>query len=83
MDWAYVLVIILSVFLTVFLVLGIILVVLLIRVTLQIKSVTDSAKRTSDAIEGFVTGARRMRDMKMVFSTVMDQAKKIKKRKDK
>ena len=57
--------------------------VLLIRVTMQIKSVTESAKRTSDAIEGFVTGARRMRDIKMLFGTVMDQAKKIKKRKDK
>lgn len=83
MDWAYVLVIILSIFLAAFLILGIILVVLLIRVTLQIKSVTESAKRTSDAIEGFVTGARRMRDVKVLLGTVMEQAKKFKKRKDK
>lgn len=83
MDWAYILVIILSLFLAVFLVLGIILIVLLIRVTMQIKSVTDSAKRTSDAIEGFVTGARRVRDVKLLLNTVMGQAKKFKKRKDK
>ncbi|USN97030.1 MAG: hypothetical protein H6797_02455 [Candidatus Nomurabacteria bacterium] len=83
MDWAYVLVIILAIFLAAFLILGIILVVLLIRVTMQIKSVTESAKRTSDAVEGFVTGARRMRDVKLLLNTVMEQATKFKKRKDK
>ncbi|MCA9334772.1 hypothetical protein KC953_01375 [Candidatus Saccharibacteria bacterium] len=50
---------------------------------MQIKSVTDSAKRTSDAIEGLVTGARRMRELKSIFGTVIGQAKKIKKRKEK
>ena len=83
MDWAYILVIILAIFLAVFLILGIILVVLLIRVTIQIKSVTESAKRTSDVIEGIVTGARRMRDVKQVMNIVMKQANKFKKRGDK
>lgn len=83
MDWAYALVIILSIFLSIFLILGIVLIFLLIRVTMQIKSVTDSAKRTSDAIEGLVTGARRMRELKSIFGTVIGQAKKIKKRKEK
>lgn len=83
MDWAYALVIVLSIFLAIFLILGIVLVVLLIRVTLQIKSVTESAKRTSDVIEGFVTSTRRVRDLKMMFGTVIGQAKKIKKRKGK
>jgi len=47
MEWAQVLVIILSVFLAVFLLLGIILVVLLIKVTRQIKSVAGAAERTA------------------------------------
>ena len=83
MDWAYVLVIILSIFLAVFLILGIVLIILLIRVTMQIKSVTDSAKRTTDAIEGFVTGARRLSDVKFLVNTFVKQAKKFKQRKDK
>lgn len=82
MDWAYVLVIILSVFLAVFLILGIVLAVLLIRVTMQIKSVTDSAKRTSDTIEGFVTNARKASDIGLLVRTAMKAAKKFKKGKD-
>jgi hypothetical protein len=46
MEWAQVLVIILSVFLALFLLLSMILVVLLIKVTKQIKSVTTAAERT-------------------------------------
>jgi len=82
MDWAYVLVIILSIFLALFLLLGIVLVVLLIRVTVQIKSVTESAKRTTDTIQGIVTNASRMSDVGLLVRTVMKQAKKFKKRKD-
>lgn len=47
MDWAQVLVIILSVFLAIFLLLAIALVVLLIKVTRQIKSVAGAAERTA------------------------------------
>lgn len=47
MEWAQVLVIILSVFLAVFLLLGIILAILLIKVTRQIKSVAGAAERTA------------------------------------
>jgi len=82
MDWAYALVIILSIFLAVFLILGIILVYLLIRVTLQIRSVTESAKRTTDTIEGLVSNARKFSDVSLLVGTVMKQAKKFKKRKD-
>ncbi len=82
MDWAYVLVIILSVFLALFLILGIILVILLIRVTMQIKSVTDSAKRTAIDIEGLVKNARKFSGGASLAKTLFKQAKKFKKRKD-
>lgn len=47
MEWAQVLVIILSIFLAVFLLLAIILIALLIKVTRQIKSVAGAAERTA------------------------------------
>lgn len=47
MEWAQVLVIILSVFLALFLLLSTILVVLLIKVTRQIKTVAGAAERTA------------------------------------
>ena len=52
MEWAQVLVIILSVFLALFLLLGIVLLVLLIKVTKQIKSVAGAAERTALKFEG-------------------------------
>ena len=52
MEWAQVLVIILSVFLALFLLLGIILLVLLIKVTKQIKAVAGAAERTALKFEG-------------------------------
>lgn len=59
MEWAQVLVIILSVFLALFLLLGIVLLIILIRITLRIKSVTSSAERTVGHIEHMVAGAAR------------------------
>ena len=47
MEWAQILVIILSVFLALFLLLATILVILLIKVTRQIKSVAGAAERTA------------------------------------
>ena len=55
MEWAQVLVIILSVFLAIFLLLGIALLVLLIKVTRQIKSVAGAAERTALKVEGLAT----------------------------
>ncbi len=52
MDWAQVLVIILSVFLAVFLLLAVILTIMLIRVTKQIKSITSTAERAALKLEG-------------------------------
>jgi hypothetical protein len=82
MDWAYVLVIILSIFLALFLLLGIILVVLLIRVTVQIKSVTESARRTAENIENIVGNAGRFSGPGFFAKAVLKQVKKMKKRKE-
>lgn len=79
MDWAYVLVIILSVFLALFLLVGIILAILLIRVTMQIKSVTDSAARTAEDIEEIIHTAKKFSGPAFLIKTVMKQAKKFKK----
>lgn len=59
MDWAQILVIILSIFLALFLFLGIALIVLLIRLTQQIRAVTATAQRTADGIERAVHGAAK------------------------
>ncbi|MCA9338621.1 hypothetical protein KC949_03615 [Candidatus Saccharibacteria bacterium] len=87
MDWAYVLVIILAIILLLFLILGIILVVLLIRVTMNIKSVTESARRTASDVEGLVSMARGVGAAGILTKFVTDQVKKVKsvkkKRKDK
>jgi len=55
MDWAQILVIILSLCLVAFLGLGIFLIVMLIRVTQQIKTITKSAERTAGHIEQAIT----------------------------
>ena len=81
MDWAYVLVIILSIFLALFLLLGVILVALLIRVTMQIKSVTESAQRTATDIEGMVGDARKLSKPAFLLSVLGKGLKKVKKRK--
>lgn len=83
MDWAFILVVILSIFLALFLLLGIVLVVLLIRVTLQIKEVTQSAQNTASAIENLVAGANRLTSPMLVGKMLFKQAQKFKKRKDK
>jgi len=82
MDWAYVLVIILSVFLALFLLLSIILAVLLIRITLKIKSVADSAERTAGTVEEFVKNAKKFGGPALLFGAFMQQAKKFTRRKD-
>jgi len=80
MEWAYVLVIILSIFLALFLLVGIILVVLLIRVTTQIKAVTDSARRTAESIEGMVGNAGRFAGPELLARSLFKQVKKFKKK---
>lgn len=51
MEWAMVLVIILSVVLAIFLVVGIVLMIKLIKITKQINAITDSAHRTVADVE--------------------------------
>lgn len=79
MDWAQVLVIILSIFLAIFLLLGIILVTLLIKVTRQIKSVTESAERTVGHIEGAAASVARFTSPSFLISFITKQFKKRKK----
>ena len=57
MDWAQILVIILSVFLAMFLLLAIALMVMLIRLTKQIKNVTSVAERTAIKLETVASNA--------------------------
>ncbi len=80
MEWAQILVIILSVFLALFLLLGIILTVLLIRLTQQIRSVTETAQRTATGIEGAVNTIVKLSSPGLVMKLIMGQAKKFKKK---
>ncbi len=83
MDWAQVLVIILSVFLALFLLLGIILTVLLIRLTQQIRAVTASAQRTAEGVENAVVNISRFSSPGFATKIALSQLKKLKKRKEK
>jgi uncharacterized protein YoxC len=81
MDWAQVLVIILSIFLAIFLLLAIILVVMLLRVTKQIKAVTSSAQRTAENIETAVSGITKVTSPIFLMGLLTKQFKKFTKRK--
>jgi uncharacterized protein involved in cysteine biosynthesis len=80
MEWAQILVIILSVFLAIFLLLGIILAVLLIKVTHQIKKVTTSAQHTAESIEDAVKGFGNITSSVAIAKMVARQLKKFKKK---
>lgn len=82
MDWAFVLVIILSCFLAVFIALGIFLVVLLIKVTLQIKKVTNTAERTAGNMETLINNASKVVSPLLLGRALLKHAKKLTKRKD-
>ena len=79
MEWAQVLVIILSVFLALFLLLAIVLVVLLIKVTRQIKSVTSVAERTAVKFEGVADGVGKLVSPMILAKLVASFLKKSKK----
>lgn len=80
MDWAQVLVIILSVFLAIFLLLAIVLLVMLITVTRQIKNVTQSAQRTVEHMEEVVAGAAKFSTPLALIRTIMKYASKRKRK---
>jgi len=79
MDWAQVLVIILSVFLAMFLLLAIILTALLIKVTRQIKTVTNSAQRSAEHIESAIAGISKVTSPLLLARMVMKHFKKSRK----
>jgi hypothetical protein len=79
MDWAQILVIILSLFLAVFLLLGIILTALLIKVTRQIKAVTDSARSTAENIEHAVAGIGKVTSPVFLMQMIVKHFQKSKK----
>lgn len=76
MDWAQILVIILSTFLGIFLILGIVLIVMLIKLTHQIRAVSDSAGRTVKMFEKTMTSARGLVSLPMIIKLVTKYAKK-------
>ncbi|MDB5177683.1 MAG: exported protein of unknown function [Candidatus Saccharibacteria bacterium] len=78
MDWAQILVIILSVFLALFLLLAIILMVVLIKLTRQIKSVTGSAQRTAESVEKAVVGFTNITSPVFLAKQFAKQVKKFK-----
>jgi uncharacterized protein YoxC len=80
MDWAQILVIILSIFLAIFLLRAIILTAKLIKISHQIKTVTDSAQRTADHIEKAVSGITRLTSPGLLIKELTKLFKKFKKR---
>lgn len=80
MEWAQILVIILSVFLALFLIVGIILIIMLIKVTNQIKRVTGSAERTAVSIEKIVGKASSMASFSAIAGLITKQLSKTRKK---
>ena len=81
MDWAQILVIILSIFLAIFLLLGIILTVMLIRVTKQIQHIADTAKQAVDSVESVAAGVAKFTSPVFLLGLLTKQFKKVTKRK--
>ncbi|HEV7951957.1 MAG TPA: hypothetical protein VGO98_01140 [Candidatus Saccharimonadales bacterium] len=79
MDWAQILVIILSIFLAIFLLLAIILTVLLIKLTRQIKEVTGTATRTAQGFEQAIANFTSITSPLILFRSAMKYIKKHKK----
>ena len=78
MDWAQILVIILSIFLALFLLLAIVLVAILIKLTRQIKSVTGTAQRTVESVEKAVVGFTSVTSPVYLAKMLAKQVKKFK-----
>lgn len=78
MEWAHVLVVILSVFLAIFLVLAIVLTVILIRITRQIKQITGTVQRTTDNVEKAVVGFANVTSATYLAKTLKSFVKKYK-----
>lgn len=81
MDWAYILVLLLSVLLAIFLIIAIILGVYLIKITRQIKSAAASAERTMQAIEGSVSTLNKAALPLMFTKGIVNQVVNLKRKK--
>jgi hypothetical protein len=79
MEWAQVLVIILSVFLAIFLLLGIVLLVLLIKISNRIKSVAGAAERTALKFEGVASNVAMFTSARSASKFVTSFLKNFKK----
>lgn len=79
MEWAQILVIILSVFLAIFLLLAIVLVVMLIKVTHQIKSVAHSAQQTVEHMESAAAGFSKFSSPVFILGLIKKMVTKKKK----
>lgn len=80
MDWAQILVIILSAFLALFLLLGVVLLVLLIRLTQQIRMITATAQRTASGLEKALSQISRLGTSSFVMKTLFKQAQRMKRK---
>lgn len=80
MEWAQILVIILSIFLAIFLILAIVLTILLIKVTRQIKDVTHTAARTALGFEKAIASLSAISSPVFILQSVMKYVKKHKKK---
>lgn len=78
MEWAQVLVIILSVVLAIFLLLSIMLVIMLIKITRQIKAITGVAERAVLRFEGIASNAAALFSAKTITKVVSDLINKSK-----
>lgn len=78
MDWAQILVIILSVFLALFLLIGIVLGIMLVRLTRQIRTVAAVAERAALTVEKTVRSAHVAAVPAMILGKVMKYMKKEK-----
>lgn len=80
MDWAQILVIILSIFLAAFLLMGIVLISMLIKLTRQIKDVTQSAQRTAEHIEHNVARFSSATSYAYIVRKALSIIKKVRRR---
>ncbi|MBP6038479.1 MAG: hypothetical protein KA604_04055 [Candidatus Saccharimonas sp.] len=78
MEWAQILVIILSIFLALFLVLAIVLTALLIKVTKQIRGITATAERTALKFESAADNAAKFASPIAIAKLVSSFIKKSK-----
>lgn len=77
-DWAQILVVILSIFLALFLIVGIVLGLMLVRLTRQIRTIAAVAGRTVEGLERAAHNARFAAVPAMIFAKVMKTMKKEK-----